>query len=199
MGWVHDELVGNIRVRITSSTQRHDPLMGLVKNNKEDRKNLIGYVIRDAIENGGIKKNWNFVLGDFALAVAAGSDPVRQVLANLVYYIIQHPARPEYVRKELESIDINKYKALQSLSHINACIYETLRPNPAVPSAGLRIPPKGDESCFLKPDEWIPEGLTTRPELVLNKNAFVAWSIGKVAVTLIADETMEIGVDSWCL
>ncbi|KAI0861215.1 cytochrome P450 [Xylaria cubensis] len=187
MGWAHDELARNI------------------KNNKEDRENLIGYVIRDAIENGGIKKNWNFVLGDFVLAVAAGSDSVRQVLANLVYYLIQHPAQLDYVRKELDSIDINNYRALQSLSHLNACIYETLRLNPAVPSAGLRIPPKGgmsidgvfipeyttivtpqyslhrDESCFLKPDEWIPERLTTRPELVLNKDAFVAWSIGKMS------------------
>ncbi|KAI0438670.1 cytochrome P450 [Xylaria telfairii] len=187
MGWAHDELGRNIR------------------NNQEERKNLIGYVISDAIDHGGVEENWNFVLGDFVLAVAAGSDPVRQVLANLVYYLIKDPGQLEVIRQELESIDINDYRALQSLPHLNACIYETLRLNPAVPSAGLRIPPKGgmtfngvfipeyttivtpqyslhrDETCFVKPDEWIPERFTTKPELTLNKNAFVAWSIGKMS------------------
>ncbi|KAI1819538.1 cytochrome P450 [Xylaria intraflava] len=187
MGWAHDELVRNIN------------------NNKEERKNLIGYVISDAIDHGGVEKNWNFVLGDFVLAIAAGSDPVRQVLTNLVYYLIRDPAQLSLVRQELESIDIKDYRALQSLAHLNACIYETLRLNPAVPSAGLRIPPKGgmmfdgvfipeyttivtpqyslhrDETCFLRPDEWIPERFTTKPELMPNKNAFVAWSIGKMS------------------
>ncbi|KAI1287225.1 cytochrome P450 [Xylaria venustula] len=187
MGWAHDELATKI------------------KNNQEDRKNLIGYVISDAMDHGGVEKNWNFVLGDFVLAVAAGSDPVRQVLTNLVYYLLKYPNQLELVRRELESIDINDYRALQSLAHLNACIYETLRLNPAVPSAGLRIPPKGgmtfdgvfipeyttivtpqytlhrDETCFVRAGEWIPERFTTRPELMPNKNAFVAWSIGKMS------------------
>ncbi|KAI1321363.1 cytochrome P450 [Xylariaceae sp. FL0255] len=186
MGWAHDELARNI------------------KNNQEERTDLIGYVINDAVKHGGIKKNWNFILGDFVLAIAAGSDPVRQVMTNLIYYLIQYPSQLAQVRQELNSIDIRDYRALQSLPHLTACIYETLRLNPAVPSAGLRIPPKGgitingvfipeyttmvtpqyslhrDETCFVKPNEWIPERFTTRPELTLNKNAFVAWSIGKM-------------------
>lgn len=36
----------------------------------------------------------------------------------------------------------------------------------------------------MKPEEWIPERFTTKPELTLNKNAFVAWSIGKGARVL---------------
>lgn len=36
-----------------------------------------------------------------------------------------------------------------------------------------------DELCFLEPDEWIPERFTTRPELILNKSAWVPWAIGK--------------------
>lgn len=38
---------------------------------------------------------------------------------------------------------------------------------------------KPDEACFLQPNEWIPERFTTRPELVLNAEAFVPWSIGE--------------------
>jgi hypothetical protein len=53
------------------------PLTGEVyelmsRNHKEDRRNLIGYIISDAREHGGIKENWNFILGDFVLAIAAG-------------------------------------------------------------------------------------------------------------------------------
>ncbi|KAI0545023.1 cytochrome P450 [Xylaria curta] len=188
MGWAHDELASNIR-------------------NSKDQRSLIGYVIRDAIENGGIDKNWNLVLGDFVLAVAAGSDPVRQVLRNLVYYLIRYPNHLAIVRQELESVNINDYRQLQSLSHFTTYIFETLRLNPAVPSARLRISPKSgmnidgvfipeyttivtpqyslhkDETCFVKPNDWIPERFTTRPELILNKNVFVGWSIGDAAPT----------------
>ncbi|KAF2962933.1 hypothetical protein GQX73_g10637 [Xylaria multiplex] len=163
-----------------------------IQNNTKDHYNLFNYIIDDARNHGGIKENWNFILGDFLVAIAAGSDPVRQVLTNMVYYFIQDPHHVTLIRQELGSIDIRNYRDLQRLQHLNACIYETLRINPVVPSAGLRIAPKGgitingaqipeDETCFVRPDEWIPERFTTKPELVLNKSAFVAWSIGKMA------------------
>ncbi|PCG93873.1 Cytochrome P450 [Penicillium occitanis (nom. inval.)] len=185
MSWANEELDRNIQ------------------ENKGERSNIIGLVLRDAMKNGGIKKNWNWVLGDFVLVVAAGSDPVRQVLPCLLFYLIHEPAQLAHVREELQSVDIRGYHALQHLKHFNACIYETLRLNPAVPSAGLRNPPKGgmtvrgtfipegttictpqyslfrDEACFLEPDEWIPERFTTRPELILNKSALVPWTIGR--------------------
>ncbi|GAW18589.1 hypothetical protein ANO14919_080670 [Xylariales sp. No.14919] len=176
-----------------------------IQNNTEDHYNLFDYVISDARDHGGVKKNWNFILGDFLVAIAAGSDPVRQVLTNMVYYLIQHPKHIALIRRELGSIDIRNYRDLQRLQHLNSCIYETLRINPVVPSAGLRTAPEGgitinetqipegttlvtpqyslhrDGTCFVRPDEWIPERFTTKPELVLNKSAFVAWSIGKMS------------------
>ena len=60
-----------------------------------------------------------------------------------MYYLIRNPRHLEHIREELASIDERDYKALQQLQHLNACIYETLRLNPAVPSAGLRIAPPG--------------------------------------------------------
>ena len=85
------------------------------------------------------------------------SDPVRQVLANMMYYLIRNPRHLERIREELASIDKRDYKAVQQLQHLNACIYETLRLNPAVPSAGLRIAPCGG---LLIGDTHIPEGTT---------------------------------------
>ncbi|KAI3337569.1 cytochrome P450 [Xylariaceae sp. AK1471] len=45
--------------------------------------------------------------------------------------------------------------------------------------APMQLVYDSDETYFVRPDEWIPERFTTRPELVLNKHAFVARSIGK--------------------
>jgi tryprostatin B 6-hydroxylase len=47
-------------------------VLPFAQEHKDDRTNIIGYVIKDAMEHGGIKKNWNWILGDFVLVVAAG-------------------------------------------------------------------------------------------------------------------------------
>lgn len=59
------------------------------------------------------------------------------------YYLVREPQQLERIHDELASINIRAYKAIQRLQHMNACIYETLRLNPAVPSAGLRVAPPG--------------------------------------------------------
>ena len=82
---------------------------------------------------------------------------MRQVLANLLYYLIKYPSHLSQIREEIRGIDQRDYKAIQRLRHLNACINETLRLNPAVPSAGLRLPPKeGMAICNV----FIPEGTT---------------------------------------
>jgi cytochrome P450 family 628 len=126
-------------------------------NGKEERTDVIGYVIRDALQQGGIERNWNFVLGDFVLVIVAGSDPVRQVLANLLYYLILKPEHLTRIRQELNQINTRDYRALQRATHFNACIYETTRLNPPVPSSGLRMAPKGGIQFK---GVFIPEGTT---------------------------------------
>ncbi|KAL4788907.1 cytochrome P450 [Aspergillus venezuelensis] len=176
-----------------------------IKDVDEARTDIIGYVLNDARANGGIRRNWQAVLGDFALVITAGSDPMRQVLVNMLYYLVRSPHHLDHLRHELEAVDIRNYRSLQHLPHLNACIFETLRLNPAVPSAGLRVAPPGgiylagkyvpagttiavpqyslfrDERNFIRPLEWIPERFSTRPELIVDKDAFAPWSIGRYA------------------
>ncbi|KAL5000904.1 cytochrome P450 [Aspergillus recurvatus] len=176
-----------------------------IKEVDETRTDIIGYVLDDAQRNGGIERNWQSVLGDFALVITAGSDPMRQVLVNMLYYLLRSPQHLAELHRELASINIRNYKALQHLPHLNACIYETLRLNPAVRSSGLRLAPPGgmtlagkhipagttiavpqyslfrDERNFVRPLEWLPERFSTQPELILDKDAFAPWSIGKYA------------------
>ncbi|KAI2474923.1 hypothetical protein Ptr902_13676 [Pyrenophora tritici-repentis] len=56
------------------------------------------------MSNGGLRANWNFVLGDFILVIVAGSDPVRQVLANMLYYLTVHPEHLATIRTELATL-----------------------------------------------------------------------------------------------
>ncbi|PYH92141.1 cytochrome P450 [Aspergillus ellipticus CBS 707.79] len=184
----------------------------------ETRADIIGYVLDDAKKRGGVEENWQFVLGDFTLVIVAGSDPMRQVLANMMYYLLHEPHHLQQIREELSSINIRDYRSLQQLPHLTACIYETLRLNPAVPSSGLRLAPPGgleiagkfipegttiavpqysifrDERNFVRPLEWIPERFTSQPDLILDKQAFVPWSTGKYACIGKALSLVEIRV-----
>lgn len=85
------------------------------------------------------------------------SDPVRQVLTNMIYYVMRNSHYLEQIRGELAGIDIHNYKILQHLPHLNAAIYETLRLNPAVPSTSLRLPPKEGMTIY---GVYIPEHTT---------------------------------------
>ncbi|KAL6231680.1 hypothetical protein BDW75DRAFT_233396 [Aspergillus navahoensis] len=169
------------------------------------RTNLLGHLLMHARENGGIEANWRVLLGDFVLLITAASDPMHQVLVNMLYYFLREPPHLDRVREELESINVRDYKPLQQLPHLNACIFEALRLNPGIPSAGLRItPPEGlhigevfipggttivapqyslfrDSRNFVRPLEWIPERFSSRPELILDRQAFVPWGVGQYA------------------
>lgn len=48
-----------------------------------------------------------------------------------------------------------------------------------------------DKRNFVQPDDWIPERFTTRPELILDKRAFMPWGIGEFAVYLPPDIELE--------
>jgi cytochrome P450 len=56
------------------------------------------------------------------------------------------------------------------------------------PDTVLSIPTyqlQHDARNFVKPDDFIPERWTSQPELVLNKEAFLPFSVGSYPQTLI--------------
>ncbi|KAI9039285.1 cytochrome P450 [Aspergillus affinis] len=79
------------------------------------------------------------------------------VLSNMMYHLVRHPDDLQRIRDELTMINVRDYKALQHLSHLSACIYETLRLNPPVASAGLRLAPPEGMTVY---GRFIPGGTT---------------------------------------
>ncbi|KAF2757755.1 benzoate 4-monooxygenase cytochrome P450 [Pseudovirgaria hyperparasitica] len=145
------------------------------------------------------------LIGDGALIAVAGSDTTAAALTMLFYELSQHPEIVEKLQKEVDQAfekgEID-YNGLSKYKYLQACIDESLRLHPPVPSGLQRVtPPQGleiagtyipgnsfvkipihtlqrDERNFGMPLEFIPERWTDHPELVKNADAFMPFSIG---------------------
>ncbi|KAJ1327353.1 cytochrome P450 family 628 [Microdochium nivale] len=154
------------------------------------------------------KHDDHLLAGDARLLIVAGSDTTASTLVYLFYNLAARPELAGQVRAELEAAGIRadadvSVTALQSMTYMNAVINETLRLHPPVPGGVYRHTPKEgvvikgsrlpggvkiigphhtiqrSPRAFVKPLEFIPERWTSQPELVLNKNAWFPFSIGK--------------------
>ncbi|KAI8650453.1 hypothetical protein NCS57_01379100 [Fusarium keratoplasticum] len=145
--------------------------------------------------------------GDAHLIVVAGSDTTAVTITSLFYELSQ---RLDICSQLQEEIDEYKkehkksdYASLSHLKLLQACIDETLRLHPVVPSGLQRMtPPEGlqigdtfipgdtivqvpsytlqrDERVFLRPNEFLPERWTSQPDLVKDASAFAPFSMGR--------------------
>ncbi|KAI5864893.1 cytochrome P450 [Durotheca rogersii] len=168
-----------------------------------ERIRAIGWLIDDAKENSTIEQDWNWLMGDFLTMVTGGTEPVISAIVFLFYHLVANPYHASLVRDEIGTLtSYSDTSQLSGLQHLNACIFETFRLHPSIPSGGLRMtPPEGikindtcipgnttvlvpqytlarREDCFERAVEFIPERWTTKPEMVKNRNAFMPWGIG---------------------
>ncbi|KAI0265869.1 high nitrogen upregulated cytochrome P450 monooxygenase 2 [Gloeopeniophorella convolvens] len=148
------------------------------------------------------------------LAIIAGSDTTSTTMTAVIYYLIRHPAVYERLLKEIdeafptgeEPLDATRLSGLQWL---NACITESLRLQPAVPSGSQRsvshergprifgthvIPEQTqiaihtysvhrDPRNFYSPDAFKPERWLAgdSPDGAHNPTAFFPFSLGPTA------------------
>ncbi|CVL12932.1 related to pisatin demethylase cytochrome P450 [Fusarium proliferatum] len=160
----------------------------------------------DAIEKP-TQQDFDNLCGDAHLIIIAGSDTTSSSTTCLLHHLVLHPD----VLAKLQA-EIDEYKnthdeydlvSLSKLQYLQACIDESLRLYPVVPSGVPRMtPPEGlqlddvyipgdtiihnpsytmyrDERCFEKPNEFIPERWTTRPELIKDASVYAPFSTGR--------------------
>ena len=85
---------------------------------------------------------FDIVASDANLAVFAGSDTSKVVLSSLFYYLLCNPEKLERLREEIDrfypSGESLSSEHFHEMSYLDACINETLRLSPPVPSGSQR-------------------------------------------------------------
>ncbi|RMD44762.1 hypothetical protein DV735_g306, partial [Chaetothyriales sp. CBS 134920] len=166
---------------------------------KQDKvSDLFSWILADyeALDKPTMQHTYD-LYGDAHLIVVAGSDTTAAGLTCLFFELAQHPDVLTKLHEELDQYFAENEKptstTLAKLDYLNACINESLRLHPPVPSGLQRLtPPEGlqlegtyipgdtivqvptytlhrDERAFAQPNEFIPERWTTKPELVVQR------------------------------
>ncbi|KAF5642512.1 pisatin demethylase cytochrome P450 [Fusarium tjaetaba] len=178
------------------------------RKNKPAEPDVFSSILEDydAMEKP-TQQDFDNLCGDAHLIVIAGSDTTSSSTTCLLHNLVLHPD----VLAKLQA-EIDEYKnthdeydlvSLSKLQYLQACIDESLRLYPVVPSGVPRMtPPEGmqlddvyipgdtiihspsytmyrDERCFEKPNEFIPERWTTKPELIKDASVYAPFHTGR--------------------
>ncbi|KAJ4985563.1 benzoate 4-monooxygenase cytochrome P450 [Stagonosporopsis vannaccii] len=153
--------------------------------------------------------------GESRLIISAGSETTSTALTFIFMQLATHPLYVHWIRKE-HRLNLSEYHCSKSLPLLDAVINESMRLWPSLFFASQRITPPGgltinghfipgdtivhmppivlnrDARNFVRPDEFVPERWTTKPELVLNKTAFLPFSTGQYSCVGKALAYMEL-------
>ena len=102
-----------------------------------------------------------WAMADSRLLIVAGTDTTSSALTYATYRLCRDPTYTRKIREELAEHNINSSNitniALQSCTYLQACIDESLRLHPPVPSGLYRITPS--EGLTIG-DTFVPGGVT---------------------------------------
>ncbi|KAI0490871.1 cytochrome P450 [Xylaria cf. heliscus] len=180
-------------------------------------EDIFTHFIRTAFRDGDLDSLDRLSLhGDALVITVAGSDTTAGVLTMLFYELARRTDIQEHLRKELVAAGLtpevtrNKglqkgqsYTSLLNIPYLDACINESMRLYPPLPTGGIRqtvdkgfqlgkdwIPPNTIivaprwsigrlESAFVQASEFIPERWTARSSMVKEPQAFNPFGIGR--------------------
>jgi cytochrome P450 len=141
------------------------------------------------------------LFGESRLIISAGSETTSTALTFIFMQLAMHPNYLRSIRKEYRDSQ-STYSCERPSPLLEAVIMESMRLWPSIFFAPQRVaPPEGmtinghyipgntivsmppfainhDSRNFEQPEDFIPERWTSRPELVLNKGAFIPFSTG---------------------
>ncbi|PYI09496.1 cytochrome P450 [Aspergillus sclerotiicarbonarius CBS 121057] len=168
-----------------------------IERKLEDR-DIASWFIEDHRSNP--QENW--LSGDTATLIVAGSDTTAPALTHLFYFLARYPQHAEKIREEIVSVDAQDQVALSKLPHLNGTINESMRLLPAILTQSSRVtPPEGLtiegtfipgniklcaprysigrlESAYAQPHDFIPERWYSRPDLIRDPRAFAPFGLG---------------------
>ncbi|KAK2488071.1 Cytochrome P450 monooxygenase fck2, partial [Fusarium oxysporum f. sp. albedinis] len=176
--------------------------------NEPDVPDIFSWILRDyfGLSKATGQETLN-LYGDAQLITVAGSDTTAASLTCLFFELAINPQALHNVQEEIDRYHLEystlDHQNLSKLSYLQACINESIRLYPLLPSGLQRItPPEGlqvgsirlpgdtivsipsyafnrDERLFKNADQFIPERWTTMTELTRDSSLFTPFSIGK--------------------
>ncbi|KAH7136986.1 averantin oxidoreductase [Dactylonectria estremocensis] len=178
------------------------------QKNKPDLPDLFSWILADYDANEKPSKQDTVNLhGDAHLIVVAGSDTTAASLTCLFFELATHPDTCRQLQDEIDQYYATsngpEHLSLSKLKYLQACIDESLRLHPPVPSGLQRMtPPEGfqigetfipgntilqipshtlyrDKRVFDQPNEFVPERWTTQPEMTKDGSIFQPFSFGR--------------------
>ncbi|KAI1071950.1 hypothetical protein LB507_005199 [Fusarium sp. FIESC RH6] len=180
------------------------------RNNKPSQPDVFSFILEDydAIENP-TKDDYMRLCGDAHLIAVAGSDTTSSATTCLLHQLALNPETCKKLQAEIDDYKTNHEESdhfsMSKLKYLQACIDESLRLTPVLMSGLQRMtPPEGmqlddvfipgdtifhapsytmyrDERCFARPNEFIPERWTTKPELTIDSSVYAPFSTGRGA------------------
>ncbi|KAF8205448.1 cytochrome P450 [Mycena galopus ATCC 62051] len=157
-----------------------------MKNGAKNGSKDLWYHLADEAGLEKEKPSLETSAADGIIAVVAASDTTASTLSSLVWFLLSNPEHYRRVQSELDSVigdgddpfDVKKHQELHFLS---ACINETLRLHPALPTGGARQvylnqPGRSIAGRFIPPGTSItmpPYSLHRNPEYFSYPNQFI--------------------------
>ncbi|KAK4447358.1 Tryprostatin B 6-hydroxylase [Podospora aff. communis PSN243] len=152
--------------------------------------------------------NKNILYSDAALILVGATDTIAVVLSYAFYHLAKHPEHQEKLHEEVSAVFGKTIPGeftqadLANLEFLEAVINETMRlDNPVCNNGNRTTPPEGimvegiwipggvsvrvpgyglhrSERAFVRPDDFILERWTSKPEYILDRSAFFPFLVG---------------------
>ncbi|OGE47023.1 hypothetical protein PENARI_c074G06439 [Penicillium arizonense] len=170
--------------------------------NEPEQRDIFSWIL-DAYKKGPQSNQDMLNLhGDGYLIVVAGSDTTSTTLSHLWFHLGSNKALVQKLQNEIDALQELNDDTISKIDLLDAAIHETLRLHPVVPSGLQRLtPPEGmtigetyvpgntivqvplytifrDQRAFERPNEFIAERWTTKPELVKDRSVFIPFNTG---------------------
>lgn len=160
MQWLGGQTARDNAALVDFATAQLEERMALQGKRHAGQKDLMYYLLADIDPKMGISATRAELEGDALSLIGAGADTVATTLSAILFYLSRNPSSLQMATSEVRLAfqnleEIRTGPRLDSCVYLDACIEETLRLAPAVPSQLPREVMKG--GIWIE-NRFVPEG-----------------------------------------